>query len=479
MARIFFSTLFMMWCITAFAQISWDITLDVAPSSSGNNHPRIVTDADGEPMIVWFHANRAMFSKWNGLAFETPVIINPGPMTVAGASWMGPDIASHGDTVYIVFKETPEDVGHIWCVHSYDGGETFSDPVRVDFIADSLSRFPTVTTDDEGHPIVGFMKFNTGFSEARWVVSRSYDFGSSFSEDVLASGWSSPSSVVCDCCPGSVVSADETVVMLYRDNNNNIRDTWAGFSLDGGETFTSGMNIDQQNWLIMACPSTGPDGVIIGDTLYSTFMNGAGGKSFVYMNKTSISELDAEPAIRIRGSIPGLTQQNFPRIGAYDNSLAVAWKQIVNNKDEGVLSFTPDVTAIPAAYDTFDLGNITNVDVAVWDGKIYVVWEDNNSGTVKFRSGSFDVTTGVQRDEALTEIQVSPNPSNQTWYVMCENPSGPVVWELHNPGGRLLGIYQSEGEGGVEIDNSTLSTGLYILKTLIDGIPFSVKVIKN
>lgn len=86
-------------------------------------------------------------------------------MTVAGAGWMGPDIAAHGDTVYVVFKQSPEgsDSSHIFCARSFDGGQTFNTPVRVDNIADSLSRFPTVTTDDSGNPIIGFMKFNSSF----------------------------------------------------------------------------------------------------------------------------------------------------------------------------------------------------------------------------------------------------------------------------------------------------------------------------
>jgi len=167
-------------CLTAQDQISWNPPMNIAASSSGNNYPRIVTDASGNPLVIWFHASRVMFSRWDGTAFDAPRILNPVSMTVAGASWMGPDIASHGDTVYVVFKEAPEDVGHIWCIHSYDGGSTFSDPVQVDFIADSLSRFPTVTTDDYGNPVIGFMKFDSGFSRARWVVTRSNDFGNAY-----------------------------------------------------------------------------------------------------------------------------------------------------------------------------------------------------------------------------------------------------------------------------------------------------------
>jgi hypothetical protein len=259
--------------VTTFSQsgITWGMGMNLATSSSGNDHPRIVTDASGSPLVLWGHANRAMFSRWNGTAFTSPVMLNPMSMTVAEASWMGPDLATHGDTIYVVFKQSPEGdtSSHIQLLRSFDGGQNFSGPFQVDQIGDSISRFPTVTTDEIGNPIVAFMKFDPTFGSARWAVSRSTDFGTSFTTDVKASGWSSVTSTVCDCCPGAIVYSGNVAAMLYRDNNSNIRDTWAGISNDGATTFTEGLNVDQNSWMLMMCPATGPDGLISGDTLYS------------------------------------------------------------------------------------------------------------------------------------------------------------------------------------------------------------------
>src|SRR5687767_10223445 len=216
---ILFFCLFAVCSLSAISQIIWDSQVNVAAALNGNKQPKIAIDASRNPMLVWYHASRVMFSRYDGTAFETPRIINPTTMTVAGASWMGPDIATHGDTVYVVFKQTPEHSGVSWAIHSYDGGETFSDPVQIDFIGDSLSRFPTVTVDATGNPVVAFMKFNSTFGEAQWAVSRSDDFGKTFSPDVLASRWSSSTAHVCDCCPGSIVGSGENIVMLYRDND--------------------------------------------------------------------------------------------------------------------------------------------------------------------------------------------------------------------------------------------------------------------
>src|SRR6185295_4545046 len=251
-------------CASFFAgaqnSITWSAGTNVAASSYGNLHPRIVTDGAGNPVIIWGRmSDQSVFiSRWNGSAFTTPVNVNPSWLTVATASWMGPDIAARDDTVYVVMKQTPEDTDHpIYIATSFDGGTTFSDPVQVDFIADSISRFPTVAIDASGNPIVGFMKFNSSFSDSRWAVTKSSDYGNTFSTDIKASGWSGGGATVCDCCTGSITVSGNIVCMLYRDNLSSIRDMWAGISTDGGDSFTEGIGIDQGNWILLSCPSSG------------------------------------------------------------------------------------------------------------------------------------------------------------------------------------------------------------------------------
>ena len=392
--------------------VSWSMGMNIATSNTGNSHPRITTNRAGNPLVLWNYNGGAMFSRWSSGAFSTPVMLN---MSVAGGDWMGPDIASHGDTVYVVFKRTPEasDTSHIFCIHSYNGGMTFSMPVRVDNINDSISRFPTVTTDDIGNPIIGFMKFDPAFGDARWVVISSGDFGNTFSGDVKASGWSDANSTVCDCCPGAIACSGNTIAMMYRDNNNDIRDTWAGISTDKGSSFTSGINIDEQNWNISSCPSTGPDGVIVGDTLYSTFMNAASGMSRVYFGKSSVSGTIDAVAIPLTGNIAGMTLQNYPRIATDGTALAVVWKQRVNGNDQCVLRFTNNIAnGLPMPYDTVDLDNITNADVAISNGKVFVVWEDDGSGTIKYRQGDFNSVTALTENTPQNTIAVFPNPAN-------------------------------------------------------------------
>jgi hypothetical protein len=402
-------------CIAANAQITWTMGMNISTNTYSNLRPRITLDRSGNPLVIWGRMSdeAVFFSRWNGTMFTTPVKLNS-TITVATASWMGPDIASYGDTVYVVAKRTPEtnNANRIFIFTSFNGGVSFNAPVELGFIADSISRFPTVTTDASGNPIVAFMKFNSAFGDIRWVVLKSTDYGTTFSIDKKASGWGS-SSEVCDCCPGAIISEGNTCAMLYRNNNSNIRDTWTGISNNNANNFTSGFALENNNWMLMSCPSSGPDGVIIGDTLYSTFMNGGSGSYRTYLSKSAISTGSMSGVNNLTGAIAGLSQQNYPRIANDGNAMAIVWKQTVSGASQLPILFTNNIAnGFPAAYDMVDLNDITNADVAMRNGNVFVVWQDDNSGTVKYRSGTYSQSTTGINEIAATDFSVYPNPTN-------------------------------------------------------------------
>lgn len=480
--------LFIISCanILAYGQnaITWSSVMNIAPGSYGNLHPRIVTDASGNPLVIWGRNSDAtvFFSRWNGNAFTSPVQLNPMGFTIATASWMGPDIAAKGDTVYVVMKRTPEssNANHIYITHSFDGGATFSTPVQVDFIADSISRFPTVTTDNAGNPIVGFMKFNSAFLDSRWAVAKSNNFGNTFSTDVKASGWSGTNALVCDCCPGAVVNSGNTVALLYRDNLNNLRDIWAGVSTDGGSAFTLGMPVDQGNWVIPACPASGPDGVIIGDTLYTTYMSGASGTSLVYLSKSLVAPGTGSTGTPLTDWFSGLSSQNYPRVAGAGNALAVVWKQYVNNTDQLALRYTNNIASgLPAAYDTVDTNDIANADVALTDGNVFVVWEDDNSGTVKYRKGTFPSATGIEKNSFQNQFIVYPNPVSGFLYIQLPLKENVKISVMDVIGRQIFSGQIEFSQNKIQLNTSNWNTGIYFLKIITGNQTVTSKIVKQ
>jgi len=420
-----------------------------------------------------------LFSRWDGTTFTTPVKLNPTWFTIASASWMGPDIASHGDTVYVVVKRTPEtsDTNRMFIFTSFIGGVSFNPPVELGFIADSVSRFPTLTTDQTGNPIVAFMKFNSSFGESRWVISKSSDYGNTFSTDVKASGWGS-SAEVCDCCPGAIVSAGNTSAMLYRDNNSNIRDIWTGISSDNASTFPSGFEVDNNNWMVMSCPSSGPDGVIKDDTLYSTFMSSGSGNYRTYLSKSSITSSTLSSVSNLTGAITGLTQQNYPRIANDGTAMGIVWKQNVNGVAQLPILFTNDIAnGFPADYDTVDLADITNADIAMSNGNIYVVWQDDNSGTVKYRNGTYNPIITSVKEIVASDIFVFPNPVTSTITFKSN-------LELQNAEIKIIDVLGKTNLSFHEFTNSKLdvsglTNGVYILQVKTYNNFFNLKFIKQ
>lgn len=469
--------------IVASAQIgiTWNMGLNISTNTFGNMHPRMTLNRLGNPLVVWgkMSDQSVYFSRWTGSSFTTPLKLNPSWMTVASAGWMGADISSYGDTVYVVVKRTPEisDTNRIFIFTSFNGGVSFNVPVQLGFIADSISRFPAVTTDATGNPIVAFMKFNSKLVDSRWVVTKSSDYGNTFSIDNKASGWGS-SAEVCDCCPGAIVSNGNTTAMLYRNNNKNIRDIWTGISNNNEATFSSGFNIDNNNWMIMSCPSSGPDGVIIGDLIYSTFMSSGSGNYRAYLSKSSISNGAMSSISNLTGTISGLSQQNYPRIASDGNAMAIVWKQTVSGAAQLPILFTNNIiNGFPASYDTVDLDNITNTDVAMKNGKLYVVWQDDASGTVKYRSGTYTQVRTDVNEIVENNFSVYPNPVSSTINLQSnidlQNAEIKIINLLGEP------VLTFNEISNATIDVKALNTGIYFLEAKANNKFFTQKFIKQ
>ena len=162
-------------------------------------------------------------------------------------------MAVRDNDVFVTFKAQPENSGFVYVVKSTDGGKTFGDTVRVS--DNNWSRFPEVAVLPNGNPVVTYMDFDPDFKDPRYVVSVSNDGGKSF-QDVVSATEEAPGEA-CDCCPGFIMADNDRITILFRNNDNDLRDIWASISEDGGKTFHLAKDIDESNWTIGGCPSTG------------------------------------------------------------------------------------------------------------------------------------------------------------------------------------------------------------------------------
>ena len=413
--RSFLIALFTTVCLAANAQsISWLATAPVAEKMFGNLHPRIKLDKFSNPMVVWAdEAGHAYFSKWGGESFYPPVMISRPTKPVFATSWAGPDIAAHGDTVYVVYKEMPEETGHIYIKHSFDGGVHFSAAVQVDTAAgDYISRFPTVSADENGNPFVTFMKVTNNYEAPMYYVARSDDMGETFFRDTLAV----PSTTrVCECSPASLVASGKAGILLYRNNIDGLRNIWASISNNGSSTFNVNLQMDSTLFYPMTCPASGPDGVIVGDTLYSVFTSGRDENALVYLSKLSLSNPSLTTA-PVTGNIVGVIMQNMPRISGMGYAAGVVWTQTSGGNNLVCLSITHDLTTgFPPNYDTVARGVMLNADVALGGGFVYVVWEDHETRSVMYRRG---VYIKKKKEQENTSMLIGSQNANAHYFTI-------------------------------------------------------------
>lgn len=460
--------------IQASAQtITWDSPVTVAMGSMYNNiYPRLTLTDNDTPLVSWMNDNnnKIYTARWNGASFNIPSTINPTGVMPFIANWAGSEIASSGDTVFVTFSTDFSQTSKVYTVRSVDGGITFQDTVRVDLIGTDVPRFPTIAVGNGGNPVVAFMRLDSGFGNAEYAVARSMNGGSSYMPSITPS--LGAVGTVCDCCPATIIANGNQHVVTYRNNDNNIRNMWASYSTDGSASYPVSSEIDETDWMIMSCPSSGPSNIISGDSLISTWMSD--GK--VYVGTTNLTT--QQNGMQFQLFPMGMGTQNYPIIAGSGDTLGVVWQ----GSDAGTprVFFTSSVSGasgLGVVIDTLTAtfsGNQTRPDLEYSNGKFHVVYSDDND--VKYFSGMVGQSVGLSEANTFNPV-VYPNPSNAVWTISHINET--VELQLFDE----LGIAHSgifkRTYNTIEIDNSLLSQGVYFLEMKFEGITKTIQLVKN
>ena len=399
-----------------YAQIiDWEDELIVAPNDFGNVRPRIVLTNNNQPLVLFGKSSLGLYvSKLENNVFSQPILIHPSDVSVYMSNWTSGDIASNGDTVVVVFKSNPLESGRIYSVSSFDGGNSFTDTVRADTHSDGVAWLPCIEMDNEGNPILAYMAHDPVWLNPKYVYSKSFDAGESYSNEIdITSGIGEEA---CDCCPAELVSSNGKEVLLFRNVEQSIRDIHAVYSSDNGNSFQHYINTEDLNWVVNSCPSTAPDGIFVNDRLFSVSASRASGKLRVYLSESltndSIIRISTDsifPPDNFNGS------QNYPRISAFGDTVAVVWQESNPSNFDVFLSLTVNGNTQELLNQkilvNMDVsGAQLNPDVVISDGYVHVVFQDNNGGVVKYRKGKIS-SLGINYSDA--SIRIYPNPADE------------------------------------------------------------------
>jgi len=396
--------------------LEWNSEIEVSDGGIyGNTRPRIVLTANDVPLVIYGNGGTKQLyaSRWNGSGFSTPVSLLPANMTAYVLSWTGPDVAAKGDTVVVVFKAEPMDNGNVYAVRSTDGGITFSDTIRVDDHNAGVAWMPSLDIDENGNPSVVYMAHDSLWVHPRYVVSHSANAGLSF-DPSMNIAISIPEEA-CDCCPAEYLINGNREVMLFRNNDNNVRDIYGVYSSDGGTTYPSVSQINMLDWVVTSCPSSGPHGLLRGSDLITVSMSRSSGKNRVYVTINSATTSLGNPSefmLPAPDNVNG--SQNYPRISGNQDTIVLTWQESNPSNSEIFSAFTTvgnvsDFTATKAIANTITTGAQTNPDVVYRNGVAHLVFQDGPTGSVIYKTATVG-TVGINETE-LPAISVYPNPS--------------------------------------------------------------------
>lgn len=438
--------------------INWSNPIDVANSSFSNKFPRIVQNENDEIFVTWGGNNNVYFSKLQVNTFSNPIKINSTNLPAYVADWTGAELAARNDTIYVVFMHD------VWkqktfISRSFDGGLNFSVPNNLENYPDSTSRFPIVAFQHNGQPLISFMKMDTNGKEPHYVLRKSNDYGVSFYDEIKLG---TSIGEACDCCPASIKAKDNFVGVFYRNNINDIRDIYCALSNNNANSFTP-FAIDNSNWFIQSCPSSGPDAILVNDSLYSVFLSG----NKCYLSRSSISNASLNSVSQLGASI-GIQNQNFPRIDNDNNKTAIVWRG-QNAGSKVMLSYTNDIrNGFFEIQDTISSGNIVSADVTLTSDAIHIVWQDISAGTVKYIRGSL-AAQQVKEKDYENNFFLFPNPAKDILHLNTNENIREI--KMVNSFGKVI-LSTSFKE---TIDISTLAQGQYFLYCYIKSNTFFVK----
>jgi len=413
------------------AQLSISEPIMVAAQGTyGNVRPRIVLNEQNLPVVIWCDsdAEKLYCSVMENGTFSEPQQINPEGIGISSFDWYGPDIVSAGNKIAVVMKLEPEMEAHSYVVISEDGGMNWSDTVLVENSLPLMSRMPSVGMDENGNPFVAFLRQDMiGFSE--WALAKSIDGGQSFLPAVSAS--IDFTDEVCDCCPSNTVINGYDVVVLYRNNEDNLRDIRASISDDSGQSFSSQADMDDLDWEINACPSTGPTSFIADGKLFSAWMSDATGDSRIYFSSYDTPSSTFEGSTEVNPSASNITQ-NFPSLAGDETIKAVVWENLQAAQRDVIFAYSASSVGFetaPGINITVAMnGNQMRPHMVYADDVFHIVFTDNGGSAVQYLTVSLIV--GVDENPMTTAaLNVFPNPS-QDFLELEWNSSSSVKCEL-------------------------------------------------
>ena len=483
MKKITLSLLSIFAIITVIGQ-DFEVTNSIQVADGfGNHHAQIEIIEGGRVGVTWTDAasKNIYFAKHDGVgAFAEPVQLNPDGLEVQSYTWSGPDLVVEGDNVFVVFRSAGYDMGHIYVVKSTDKGETFGDTVRVDHLAEGYGQYPDIAVLNDT-VYVTFMNHDAGGLNPSYDVVRSVDGGATF-ESVVLAGYLLPGEA-CDCCPPEIIVNNSRLMVVFRNNDDNVRDIKSVISMDRGESFTDWISLDNHEWTIISCPSTGPDARFISESkMAAVYRTKVDGHVKLFLNIYDLSADESVALVDINADAGLNTSVNYPQLCYDSDQIGVVWEDAGNaGTSLDVFFNASSVSSIDFAPEnalnlTAISGVQTKPDIVLKNGIFHIVHagSDNalhylqvgETNSISEQNNTLDFTAYLSAKNENLQIGMAPE-------VLGENP----LLTITNLQGQII-FTEKVLSTALMVDTKLWGKGMYVITIITNHQSTSKKVIK-
>ncbi len=482
MKNCLFQLAFALLCCTLNAQnsVQWSDSIVVTSTPKPITSPHIVLLKDGTPLVTWGTSgapSQIWCARFENGAFSTPVGVVQDPDEPSLFGFGGYDVAVSDSQVFIVFEQLQQG---IFLTRSDDGGLTYYSPVQVQGpITGGYATLSSVAIDGTGNPIVSYIRDKNG---ATYQTRRSIDGGFNFLDPVTANT-PAPGGAVCECCTSDLLTSGDSVWLLFRNNNQDLRDIWVSRSSDLAATFDTATDVDASDWHLNVCPIAGPRMARSGDSLITVWMSGASGASRVYLSTLHAGTLQFGQQFDFPDSSPQIAQI-LPDVASSGDTIGVVF---LEKSKEIMFHFSVNGTRDLVSQGTrFALPNHTlqYPSIAFRDGVFHLIYADATADKVLYRQGKLTQNSATNEPESKSEVSVFPNPLNlgESLFVELDlKQRGTVTVELKDAAGKMARRFvfpeSALGKQVFELKIIGVPVGVYFLKFYSDGEIFETEKI--
>ena len=301
----------------------------------------------------------------------------------------GPEIASSGSAVYVVWEDWRNGLRDIYFNRSLDGGATWLDTeVRLD-----AGSPPGSATSYLASIAASGASVQVTWADFRSVgvdiyANRSLDAGATWLPAEVRLDVGSPPGASFSDCP-RIATAGASVWATWSDGRNGLQDVYFNRSSDAGATWLAAdVRLD-----LGSAPGSGfsacPVIAVSGSSVYVVWAEVRGGLADIYFNRSLDGGATWLPAaVRLDvGSAPGAGLSLEPRLAAAGSNVYVTWSDARAGQSDIYFNRSLDAGTTWLATDVrLDVGSAAQAApsfepaIAASDASVFVTWVDQRDG---------------------------------------------------------------------------------------------------